>query len=107
MFEVNGKKYTQDPKTGFLYEVEDFFVGQDNKKALQDTFIKEHSETKVTLEKINIHEIMTFSVDTILDLYNDYMTLYNILQDTIYQARAKVIYRLLKNKLQPEGGETI
>lgn len=106
MFEVNGRKFTQD-ENGFIYEVSDYFVGKEAKKALQEIFIKEHSETKVQLEKINMNELLKQPIDTLLDLYNDYMTLFNILQDTMYQARAKVLYRLLQSKLNPEGGETI
>jgi hypothetical protein len=66
--------------------------------------IQEHRETKATVEQIDVQEVLTKPIDAILDMYNDYMTLFKLFGDTIYQARAKVIHKLLQSKLQAEGG---
>ena len=49
-------------------------------------------------EEISFAEISKLPVDTLLDLYNDYTTMYNITKDTKFKGRAFIYMHILKNK---------
>ncbi|MNP76537.1 hypothetical protein D3C76_1737900 [compost metagenome] len=66
---------------------------------------KDDKQSKIQLERVSMADLLESTVDEILDLYNDYHTLYNLFKDTIYEARAKVLLGILQSKLKVEGGE--
>lgn len=98
------RKFFQD-EDELIYDVPDYFVGKRKTNSLQEVLDKEHSETSVHAESFSIVSILELEVNQILDLYNDYMTLYAMFKDLQYKAKAFVFKAAFTSKLQAEGGE--
>ncbi|MCB5368983.1 hypothetical protein LIP30_09895 [Collinsella aerofaciens] len=51
---------------------------------------------------VNMSDVLKLPIDALLDLYNDYKTLYEITKDNLFETRAKVYLSCLKVKHKVE-----
>jgi hypothetical protein len=93
------KKYYQDHRG--VWHVTDHFTGE----PVQPEGVELLSEPEPYVfecESISLKKILTFSTDTILDYYSHYHALYELTQDTKFEARAKVYQQAFKTKMKAQ-----
>lgn len=100
---ADGKEFmlVQD-EDGFVYEVRDFFTGEAPEEVPGKKPLKTPEEHVFECEHYEVSKVLKLPVDAILDLYNDYHILFQLTNETKFEARAKAYMTILKLKTKKE-----
>lgn len=86
-----------------IYKVVDHFTGEPIKPEGME-LIQLPDPYTFECESISFKKLLTLHTDTLLDLYIDYHTLYELTGDTKAEARAKVYQQALRTKSKLKEG---